>query len=318
MLKLTRALFAVTGDVAYADYDESTFLNSVLASQNPETGMVTYFQPQRAGYAKVYGEPFDEFWCDHGTGVESFTKLGEGIYALAADAVIVNRFCAGELRVPERGLRLVQRADIPREETVRIAVTALDGGVAMPTRLRLRVPSWLAAPPTLSVNDVPQQIVVDAGYLEVEVRAGDEVAYVLPAEVRIAAPSENPDWVAFRYGPVLLAAELSRQNVDETYTAGVLVRMSTPDPRLKGEVVVDDPALWRTGIRAHLVRRDDGPDAGGLPDLRFALRQVDAAAAALVWQPYYRLHGARYATAVTLVAARGPSRLVDGTIDSSP
>ncbi|HEY1106789.1 MAG TPA: beta-L-arabinofuranosidase domain-containing protein, partial [Agromyces sp.] len=55
MLKLSRLLFQVTKDVKYADYHESTFINTILASQNPETGMVTYFQPQTAGYAKVFG-----------------------------------------------------------------------------------------------------------------------------------------------------------------------------------------------------------------------------------------------------------------------
>ena len=41
---------------------------------------MTYFQPMTAGYAKVFGRPFDEFWCDHGTATESFTKLGDSIY----------------------------------------------------------------------------------------------------------------------------------------------------------------------------------------------------------------------------------------------
>ncbi|HWV50903.1 MAG TPA: beta-L-arabinofuranosidase domain-containing protein, partial [Microbacterium sp.] len=127
MLKLSRALFALTGDVRYADYDEQAFINSILASQNPETGMVTYFQPQRAGYAKVFGQPDDQFWCDHGTGIESFTKLGDGIYALDADAVVVNRFVSSELRMPERNLRLIQTADVPRDEDVRLRVESLDG-----------------------------------------------------------------------------------------------------------------------------------------------------------------------------------------------
>ena len=297
MLKLSRGLFALTGDVRYADYDEGTFFNSILASQNPETGMVTYFQPQRAGYAKVFGEPFDQFWCDHGTGIESFTKLGDGIYFLDGGTVVVNRFFSSELRLPEQNLRLTQAADVPRDATVRFAVESLDGEPATGIALRLRVPSWAAEAPTLAVNGRPVVAEADGGYLAVEVSAGDDVTYTLPAEVRISDGTENENWVAFSYGPVLLAAELSRENVDATYTAGVLVQMGVADPSLTGEVIVDDPAEWKRSIADHLVRLPDGQ--GGR--LRFALRDVDATAAALVWEPYFSLYGVRYATYVTLV-----------------
>ena len=302
MLKLSRALFALTGEVRYADYDEGTFLNSVLASQNPETGMVTYFQPQRAGYAKVFGEPYDQFWCDHGTGIESFTKLGDGIYAFDGDAVVVNQFRSSELRLPERNLRLTQTADVPREESVRIRVDRLDDGRPAGERiLRLRVPSWIAGAPSLTVNGRPAPAEAESGYLAVAGSAGDEVLYTLPAEVRIDGGTENENWVAFTYGPMLLATELSRANVDATYTAGVLVQMGVADPSLAGEVVVDDPAEWKASIADNLVRLPDGPGAGGFSTMRFALRGVDEESAALIWEPYFSLYGVRYATYVTLV-----------------
>ncbi|WP_460797115.1 beta-L-arabinofuranosidase domain-containing protein [Microbacterium sp. GXF0217] len=297
MLKLSRALFALTGDVRYADYDEQAFLNSILASQNPETGMVTYFQPQRAGYAKVFGQPYDQFWCDHGTGIESFTKLADGIYVLDADTVVVNRFVSSEIRMTERNLRLTQDADVPREEIVRFRVESLDGGPASVT-LRLRVPSWVAEAPTLAVNGRPVVAEANGGYLAVDVSAGDDVTYTLPAEIRISDGTENENWVAFTYGPVLLAAELSRENIDATYTAGVLVEMGVADRSLTGEVVVDDPASWKQSIADHLVRIPDGKDGG----LRFGMRNVDDASAALVWEPYFSQYGVRYATYVTLVA----------------
>ncbi|MBQ8548748.1 MAG: glycoside hydrolase family 127 protein, partial [Lachnospiraceae bacterium] len=43
MQKMTRKLFMITGDVKYADWFENTYINSILSSQNPETGMTTYF-----------------------------------------------------------------------------------------------------------------------------------------------------------------------------------------------------------------------------------------------------------------------------------
>ncbi|HEY1093282.1 MAG TPA: beta-L-arabinofuranosidase domain-containing protein [Glycomyces sp.] len=307
MLKLSEALFEVTKDVKYADFYESTFINTILASQNPETGMVTYFQPQTAGYAKVFGTKFDQFWCDHGTGVESFTKLGTAFYFRDEDSVYVNQFRSSELRYAERNLLLTQVADVPRDDTVRLTAAGLDGGaVAAGTTVRLRVPDWVAGAPALTVNGESREVAPVDGYVSFEVAAGDEIVYTLPAEVRVSDTTENANWVAFTYGPVLLAAELSRENVGASYTAGVLVQMGTADPSLTGNVVVDDAEQWKAGIAENLVRIADGANLNGLDTMRFKLHGVDAEAAALTFEPYYSLYDARYATYVTLVEPDSP------------
>jgi DUF1680 family protein len=77
MLKLSRELFRVTGDTKYADYYENAFINAILSSQNPETGMTTYFQPMATGFFKVYSSPTEHFWCCTGSGMENFSKLAE-------------------------------------------------------------------------------------------------------------------------------------------------------------------------------------------------------------------------------------------------
>lgn len=302
MLKLTHALFAVDHQVKYADYYESTFINTILASQNPETGMVTYFQPQAAGYAKVFGTPLDQFWCDHGTGIESFTKLGDSMYFTDAEGVWVNQFYSSVYRDQAHDLQITQSANVPADPTVRISVAALDGaGVAEGTVLRLRVPSWAVAP-SLTRNGEPVDLgAVSNGYLTLEVAAGDELVYTLPAQVAVSDGTENPNWVAFTYGPVLLATELSRTNVDASYTAGVLVQMSTADKSLNSNVVVADPEAWKADAARNVVRLADAPNANGRTTMRFALQGVDQASAALAFEPYYSLYGARYATYMTLV-----------------
>ncbi|ANJ25956.1 beta-L-arabinofuranosidase domain-containing protein [Agromyces aureus] len=304
MLKLSHALFAVTKDVKYADYYESTFINTILASQNPETGMVTYFQPQTSGYAKVFGTRLDQFWCDHGTGIESFTKLGDSIYFTDATSVYVNQFRSSELRSEGQNLRLVQTADVPASPDVHLEVSALDGGaVADGTVLKLRVPDWVASTPTLTVNGEARDVAaleVD-GYLEVPVVAGDEIAYTLPAEVAIDDDTENPNWVAFTYGPVLLATELSRDNVNASYTAGVLVEMSVADKSLSSDVIVADADDWKANAATNIERIADGENANGLTTMRFKLHGVDQTSAALTFEPYYSLYDARYATYMTLV-----------------
>jgi DUF1680 family protein len=44
MLRLTRALFLRDPQADYADYYERVLYNGILASQDPDSGMVTYFQ----------------------------------------------------------------------------------------------------------------------------------------------------------------------------------------------------------------------------------------------------------------------------------
>lgn len=309
MLKLTKALFQVAPNVKYADFYEHAYINAIVAQQNPETGMMTYFQPMQAGYAKVFGRPYDEFWCDHGTATESFTKLGDSIYFRKGESVYVNMFRSSVYTDEAHNLRLTQTANVPAEETVTYSVESVDGG-ALPdgTTLRLRVPGWVAGSPTLEVNGVAQDVaaLTEDGYVVVEVAAGDELTYVLPAEVRVIDNTENPNWVAFAYGPVLLATELNRKNVDATYVAGVLVRMSTADKTVSNDIVTADADEFKAGIADNLVRIEDGENANGIETMRFRFQDADAATEALTFEPWYSLYGARYAIYMDLIEPDSP------------
>lgn len=326
MLKLSRLLFQLTKDRKYADYYESTLINSVLASQNPVTGMMTYFQPMTAGYAKVFGRPFDEFWCDHGTAIESYTKLGDSIYFEDAQAIYVNQFRSSTVSSTRHDVTLTTTADVPTTDTVTIQVAALADG-ASETILKLRIPDWAATTPVLTVNGEARDLAEADGYATVAVSAGDTLTWRLTAEVTVSG-SEDPDWVAFKYGPVLLATELSRSNVGADYIAGVLVRMSSADKSLSNEVTVADSQAWQDDIASNLVRLEDGVNANGLTTMRFQLRGVDDASAALVFEPYYSLYDARYAIYMSLIEpdsaasqakirrAKEQQRIEETTIDS--
>ncbi|MWV58978.1 beta-L-arabinofuranosidase domain-containing protein [Rathayibacter sp. VKM Ac-2754] len=303
MLKLARALFQVTKDVKYADFYEDAFINGVLSVQNPESGMVTYFQPQTAGYAKVFGKELDEFWCDHGTGVESFTKLGDSIYFEGDRTVYVNQFRSSVLSSAGSNLKLTQTADIPNTDTASFTVAALGAGaVADGMTLRLRIPSWVDGAPTLTVNGAARAVTAEGGYAVVAVKAGDTLTWKLPAAVAAVADTENANWTAFTYGPVLLATELNRNNVAASYPAGVLVQMSVADKSVNSNVVVANAAQWTSAVKQNLLRLPNGVNANGMQTMRFGMTNVDAASEARVFQPYYSLYNARYATYMTLIA----------------
>ena len=68
MLKLTRHLFCWDPQAEYADYYERALYNHILASQNPETGMMCYYVPLRSGSRKNYNGPLDCVLVLHGHG----------------------------------------------------------------------------------------------------------------------------------------------------------------------------------------------------------------------------------------------------------
>jgi DUF1680 family protein len=208
MLKLTEHVFGWDPRVEVADYYERALYNHILASQEPDTGMVTYFMSLEPGLFKTYSKPFDAFWCCVGTGIENHTKYGEAIYFHGADDVYVNGFIPSELSWPEKGLRLVQHTDYPVSGR---SVLELESDTPGPVTLRIRCPAWSAGQVSVLVNGTP---VAGAGrpgtYASVTRtwRAGDRVSVDIPMAVRSEPAPDNADRVAFLYGPVVLAADL--------------------------------------------------------------------------------------------------------------
>ena len=115
MLKLTRHLFGWDPRAEYADYYERALYNHILASQNPETGMMCYYVPLRSGSRKVYNGAATAFWCCTGTGIENHAKYGDSIYFHdGAKTLYVNLFIASELSWQANGLTVRQETRYPR------------------------------------------------------------------------------------------------------------------------------------------------------------------------------------------------------------
>ena len=123
MLKLTRHLFCWDPQAEYADYYERALYNHILASQNPETGMMCYYVPLRSGSHKEYNTPLDSFWCCTGTGVENHAKYGDSIYFHDDSTLYVNLFIASELNWKAKGLKVRQETKYPEEATSRLVFT---------------------------------------------------------------------------------------------------------------------------------------------------------------------------------------------------
>ena len=222
MLKLTRALFMLTGERKYADYYENTFINSILASVNRETGMTTYFQPMATGCFKTYCNPDvnkNYFWCCTGTGLENFTKLGDSIYFYddESSTLLVNQYFSSTVNWKAKGIKLSQKSDIPMGEAVSFTVETTADSAVTDFTLALRIPDWTAATPSLLINDAEadtKDFAEEDGYLFIKRnwQSGDTITLNLPMEIRAYTLPDNPKAAAFKYGPVVLAAELGRDD----------------------------------------------------------------------------------------------------------
>ena len=222
MLKMTKLLFMITGDVKYADWYENTFINSILSSQNPETGMTTYFQPMASGYYKVYGERFNKFWCCTGTGMENFTKLQESFYFEKDDALIVNQYFSSS--VLWKNSEIIQFANIPQSEQVSFCIKQPLAG-----NILFRLPNWLADTAKITVNGKVYQYSItgggeNKGYALVEgpFEAATRIELVLPMKVAAYNLPDSENTYGFKYGPVVLSALLGTKDMIDT-TTGVNV-----------------------------------------------------------------------------------------------
>lgn len=286
MLKLSKALYHVTGDKKYMDYFERTYTNAILPSQNPETGTTMYFQPMAPGYNKVFNRPFDEFWCCTGTGMENFSKLGDNIYQMNADGVSVNMFWASELN--RDGIHIKQAANMPNEDTVTFEVKKAKSG----TVLRLRKPDWLAGEAVIKVNDKKVELQEEKGYFKVEVKSGDKVSYQMPMEMVAYPMPDKPNLIAFKYGPVVLSAKLTASNMEASNPNGILVRVGTFDPNAQTVITTQNMSTdeWLKNLSKNMVRVEDGKNG----EIQFALKNVDSESEELIYSPHYMRYKERY------------------------
>src|SRR4029077_5345442 len=184
-----------------ADYYERALYNHILASQNPDDGMVCYFVPLKAGARKTYSTPFNSFTCCLGTGMENHTKYGDSIYFHSNDALWVNLYIASELRWREKGLSLTQETRYPDADTMRFTFKTRK---PVTLTVRLRYPAWATQGLSVSINDRPQSVNAKPGSF-VELRrtwkTGDRISLSIPMSLRLEALPDNPHRVAILYGP---------------------------------------------------------------------------------------------------------------------
>jgi hypothetical protein len=254
MQKLTRHLYAWTGDPRLGDYYERAFYNGILGVQHPADGDKLYYLPLEGGYWKLFGTPLHDFWCCTGSMAESFAKLGDSIYFHDDTDVYVNLFVPSELTWAARGVRVRLDTRFPEEETLRISVHP-----AKPERLalKIRVPYWTAGAQAQLNGKALAASASPGSYLSVERtwRANDTLTVRLPMRLHVTPMPDDPSIQAVMYGPLVLAARLGTEGLTPgnlrappTRPRKIPEYTAAPVPVAPLTVRSQDPETWLTPV----------------------------------------------------------------------
>ena len=286
MLKLTRLLhFHQPQRVDMLDYYERTLFNQMLGEQDPASphGFNCYYTGLSSGAFKrqplnyfpqgnpgMYATDWDTFTCDTATGLETQAKFADTIYSRDADGIYVNLFIPSQVR--SQGLVLEQATGFPDDPVIRLSVLA---GEATLT-LRVRVPKWVAGPPTVRLNGAALRDLPGAGPSRLD-HAAAPVADGRPARGHAADGTGR------------------RADARPPGGAGAALRPGRAERRLRQRPGLADPAT-RDGLHppdgraAHDVRGrrrpqagQDDPDRPGRPPVLHDLLANDVAPMDLAW-----------------------------------
>lgn len=261
MLKLTRQLYKITGNKKYTDYYENTFINAIMSSQNPETGMTMYFQPMASGYQKVFGEPDTNFWCCTGSGMENFTKLNDSIYYYVDKTLVISQYLASEVDFVETNAKVIQDVNLLEDNVAKIKIETLDKEKDVCLSLRLRLPEWLSGKAVITADGEEVSYQEDNGYAVISsdiIKAGTEIYIELPMEVKAYNLPDGKSTYAFKYGPYVLSAKLGTDKKEQG-TTGVQVSVPVKSAVSNDEIVIQSDMTveeYMSDIAENMVKAD--------------------------------------------------------------
>lgn len=212
MLKLTRHLFEWHPRAALFDYYERALYNQILTSQDPKTGLSGYKLGLYGGWFQPFSTLENSFWCCTGSGYENHVKYNDSIYFHGENELYINLFIPSVLNWKEKGLTLRQETKFPDSDHVRINFTSVKSAKLS---LKIRRPFWAENGVKVRVNgkalthdDKPNEyITIERGW-----KNGDTVDIEFPFTLRMEKTPDNPNRIAFLYGPVVLAGIFGTDN----------------------------------------------------------------------------------------------------------
>ncbi len=306
MIKLTRRLFALRPDAAYADFHERALFNHILASIDPQDGRTSYMVPVGRAEQQEYQDMQRDFTCCVGSGMESHALHGLGVFFDSADTIWVNLFVPSIAESRVAGARLTMETGFPDGDSATISLS-----LPKPAKFTLAVrrPVWTGNGFRVAVNGTDQpQPALDTlydpvaggraggpGNESVERNAtyvlltrtwstGDTVTLALPKSLHLQPTADDPQVAAIMWGPLALAADVGPRQ-EEPWSESPSAPPSTPVRLLVS------PSRQPADFLRPASRPGDFVVAAGVARIASA----DVPSSDVSFTPFYRTHRRRYA-----------------------
>lgn len=215
LLKVSRSLYHLSGDLKYIDYFERSLYNSILGSQDPETGWKSYYQPLNANANKDFRSPETGCYCCNGTGLENPSNYGSAVYSHNGTGLRVNLFIASTLTWDAKGIEIDQTTRFPFQPSSMFTVKTKQ---PVTLEIGVRVPAWCAEGFTVTVNGEPSGTAAKPGtyaLIKREWHSGDRIDCRMPMSFSTWPMPDKPSQLAFLYGPLVMVGQGARPSLDE-------------------------------------------------------------------------------------------------------
>ena len=294
MMKFSEMLFDRTSDAKYVDFFEQAMWNHILSTQDPKTGGYVYFTTLRPQGYRIYSEPNKGMWCCVGTGMENHSKYGHFIYTHdGKKTLFVNLFTPSKL--VSKNFVVTQETQFPYSNT-----TTLTIGKSGRYTIALRHPAWTAKGFAVAVNGSPIDATAQTGeasYVNIDRKwkKGDKVTITLPMELRFEECPNYSDYIAFKYGPILLGANTTNGSEQLRNVYGGEGRMDhSPGVMGSQKNLMSAPLIL--GTRSDVLGRIKTLDSS---KLKFTIDVSRPGVETYKWttltlQPFYQIHHDRY------------------------
>ena len=317
MLKMSEMMSDRTGDARYADFYENTMWNHILTTQDPTTGGYVYFTTLRPQGYRIYSQVNQGMWCCVGTGMENHSKYGHFIYTHDGNETLyVHLFTPSILDDETFGVRQEtlfpyidsKDSNLPTPQTATSQLTITKGGTYT---IAVRHPAWAGAEYQVCVNGTPVNAAVTQGtasYVNINRTwsVGDQVTIYLPMSLTYEECPNYTDYIAFKFGPILLGAPTTATSEAEATASGLTYeklqneyagagRMDhAPGSRASSRSLVSAPLL--IGDRADVLSRIA---MKSVDQLRFTIDASREGVESYPWRqlelkPFYQIQHARY------------------------
>jgi DUF1680 family protein len=211
--KITRYLLRATKDPRYGDSMERVLYNTILGAWPIQAdGTSFYYSDYNKTGKKIW---YEQKWpCCSGTFPQLAADYHISTYLRSGDGVYVNLFTPSRVQWNDAGGRyaLKQETKYPFDNKIQIQAS---GSQPKDYTIYVRIPSWAAPEPLLSVNGNRVSDPVQPGTFAAIRRTwkdGDRVELELPMPLRLEAVDANhPNFVALMQGPLTLFAVADSQ-----------------------------------------------------------------------------------------------------------